>query len=549
MQSVLEQFSIKAKIFGIILLGMAMMLIVGIVGSQRTSQMNDLTVDMYKNALQPIQWLAIANQYAIYVSRSDYRHLSEFEQAKYDEIAGLRQKQAAEMNRLVDLYRKTTLTPPETDALRRFDAAWAAMEESCKKVIELSKSDTGDHVKKFEASKMMAAECRPKFQVADDALSELVNINQGLAEKSIANASATYESARQFIIISIVLAAIVLMSLGLVVQNGIVAALRKGSTALSKIGSGDFSGHIEVNGKDEIAGMMKSLSGMQTQLRTTMTGIVQSAQTVASSAEELTAATVQVVASIEQQVEATSGAAAAIEELTVSIDHISQNAATANDHACGAGKQAKAGNEDVQGASLLVKQVNDSVAQSANDLESLSNQAVQIGSIATVIKDVADQTNLLALNAAIEAARAGEQGRGFAVVADEVRKLAERTTSSASEITKMIGTIQTGAKAAVESMQTSRNVVGNVVAASERASNTISGVEASAGEVVQAIGGIASSTREQSHSSTDLAKRVEAIAQMSEENRATVSSVSQAAQELANVAEALQQSMEQFKLQ
>ncbi|PHV11363.1 methyl-accepting chemotaxis protein [Chitinimonas sp. BJB300] len=548
MQSVLEQFSIKAKILGLIMLGMAAMLIVGFVGSQRTAEMNDLTVDMYKNALQPIQWLAVANQYATYISRSDYRHLSEYEQAKYDEIASLRQKQATEMNRLLDLYRKTTLTPPEVDALRRYDAAWAAMEETCKKVIQLSKSDTGDHVKKYEASKMMAAECRPKFQVADDALTELVKINQGLAEKSISNASTTYEGARKFIIGSIIIAAIVLLSLGLIVQNGIVAALKRGSVALSKIGSGDFSGAIDAQGNDEIANMMKSLATMQSQLRTTMTAIVQSAQTVASSAEELNAATVEVLASIDHQVDATAGAAAAIEELTVSIDHISQNAAMANDHACGAGKQAKAGNEDVQGASQLVKQVNDSVAQSASDLESLSNQAVQIGSIATVIKDVADQTNLLALNAAIEAARAGEQGRGFAVVADEVRKLAERTTSSASEITKMIGTIQTGAKAAVESMQTSRNIVGNVVAASERASNTISEVEASADEVVQAIGGIATSTREQSHSSTDLAKRVEAIAQMSDENRATVSSVSQAAQELANVAEGLQRSMEQFKL-
>ncbi|WP_039756604.1 methyl-accepting chemotaxis protein, partial [Chromobacterium haemolyticum] len=124
-----------------------------------------------------------------------------------------------------------------------------------------------------------------------------------------------------------------------------------------------------------------------------------------------------------------------------------------------------------------VRKVNDSVAASANNLESLSEQAQMISSIATVIKDVADQTNLLALNAAIEAARAGESGRGFAVVADEVRKLAERTTGSATEITETIDKIQAGAKEAVNSMRSSREIVSQVVESSEQVSITISSVE------------------------------------------------------------------------
>lgn len=465
-----------------------------------------------------------------------------------DAVAAQRDKDMATMQQLLNQYRKTDLSPPEIEALKQFDAGWPVMEAACKPVRELSYNDAGDGANNLKALELMRTDCQPKFQAVDDTLSKLVDINQKLADKAILDAGEAYSLSKTELTIAIILVGIVLAALGFAIHHGIGSSLQLATAALSKIGNGDFSGTIAVQGKDEVAAMMRSLSGTQQQLRQTMRDVMQSAQTVASTAEELAASTEQVSASIEQQVDATAVSAASVEQLTVSISHISQNAATADGHAQGAGAKAKVGNQDVQAAKRQVQAVNDSVAKTAADLELLSTQAGEIDSIATVIKEVADQTNLLALNAAIEAARAGEQGRGFAVVADEVRKLAERTTHSASEITTVISKIQSGARDAVDSMNNSRNVVSAVMTAADRASTSIAEVESSSNEVISVVGDIAAATREQSMASTDLAKRIEVISQVSEENRATISSVSQAAQELATIAEKLQLSMERFRV-
>ncbi|WP_337883544.1 methyl-accepting chemotaxis protein [Chromobacterium haemolyticum] len=548
MGNFLAQFSIKVKIFGLIVLGVLASVIIGGVGVRSTSDMNDLTIDMHDNLLMSVYWVAVANQYAIYVSRSDYRFISEPDKKRKDEGLANRAKYVAEMNRLMDLYRKTVLTPPEVDALKRLDAAWPAMEEACKKARDLSYADTGDGVSNKKALEVMRTECRPKFQIADDIMSQIVDINVKSADQALKDAAAKYERARNVVIGVLVAAIIVLLALGVMIQNGIVGSLKKGMAALFQLGSGDLTGEIEVQGKDEVAQMMQSLSDTQKKLRVTVGDIINSASSVAATAEQLAASTEQVSASIGQQVNATSSAAASIEELTVSIDQCSNNASLADSQASEAGSQAKIGNKEVQDSTQQVRKVNDSVAASANNLESLSEQAQMISSIATVIKEVADQTNLLALNAAIEAARAGEQGRGFAVVADEVRKLAERTTGSATEITQMIAKIQAGAKEAVDSMRNSRHIVSQVVESSEHVSTTISSVEQSAEGVVGAISDIAMAMQEQRQASTDLASRVEAIAQMSKENGIAVDVFSQATRELAVVAERLQQTTLAFKL-
>ncbi|OQS34042.1 HAMP domain-containing methyl-accepting chemotaxis protein [Chromobacterium haemolyticum] len=548
MGNFLAQFSIKVKILGLILLGVLASVVIGTVGIKSTAEMNNLTIDMHDNLLMSVNWVASANQYAIYVSRSDYRFIAESDKKQMDQITANRAKYVSEMNRLMDLYRKTVLTPPEVEALKRFDAAWPVMEEICKKVRDLSYSDTGDGVNNKKALELMSKECRPKFQVVDDIMSQIVDINIKVADKAKETADQEYQRARNTTIVVLVAAVVVLLMLGLMIQNGIIGSLKKGMAALFQLGSGDLSGEIEVQGKDEVALMMQSLSDTQKKLRVTVGDIINSASSVAATAEELAASTEQVSASIGQQVNATSSAAASIEELTVSIDQCSNNASLADSQASEAGSQAKIGNKEVQDSTQQVRKVNDSVAASANNLESLSEQAQMISSIATVIKEVADQTNLLALNAAIEAARAGEQGRGFAVVADEVRKLAERTTGSATEITQMIAKIQAGAKEAVDSMRSSRHIVSQVVESSEHVSTTISSVEESAEGVVGAISDIAMAMQEQRQASTELATRVEAIAQMSKENGIAVDVFSQATRELAVVAERLQQTTLAFKL-
>ncbi len=213
-----------------------------------------------------------------------------------------------------------------------------------------------------------------------------------------------------------------------------------------------------------------------------------------------------------------------------------------------AGQIAARGGGEVQVATQHMGNVASSVDSTAQDIQNLSEQVQRIGGIAIVIREVADQTNLLALNAAIEAARAGEQGRGFAVVADEVRKLAERTSSSVREITATTDAIRIGAEAAVLGMQKSRSIVSEVVSTAETAVASMHGICQATEGVRSTISDISSALHEQRSASTELARSVENIAQMSEENATAVGQVAATASDLARVSSDLRSSVARFRL-
>ena len=253
MKALLQKFSIRTKIFSLLILGLLGMLVVGGLGIQATGHMHDLTEDMYQNRLLAIEWLGSANQYALNTNRSDYRFIAESERQVMDQITQNRAKHVENMNREMERYRKTLLTPAEAEALKRFDAAWPTMEAVCKQVRDLSSSDSGDGVNNKKALTLMAKECRPKFQIADDLLSELVSINTKAAEEALANSNTQYQRVRNTEFAVIGAAAAFLLFLGFMVQNTIVTALRHAGEAMNKIGDGDFRGEIIAEGQDEVA--------------------------------------------------------------------------------------------------------------------------------------------------------------------------------------------------------------------------------------------------------------------------------------------------------
>jgi len=207
------------------------------------------------------------------------------------------------------------------------------------------------------------------------------------------------------------------------------------------------------------------------------------------------------------------------------------------------------GNQVVGSVVQGIEKVAKTVSESAASISDLGQRSTQIGQILSVIKDIADQTNLLALNAAIEAARAGEQGRGFAVVADEVRKLAERTTSATAEISTMVGAIQNDTQQAVATMRQSSDDVRDGVALANEAGNALKDINHSVEQVVGMIGHIADSTRTQSEASESLTATVEEIARMAEENRHAIEQAVSASREMTNRSKGLQGIISRFQLQ
>jgi methyl-accepting chemotaxis protein len=240
--------------------------------------------------------------------------------------------------------------------------------------------------------------------------------------------------------------------------------------------------------------------------------------------------------------------AASVEQLSVSIDQVGEHAREAHNVTKASSVQSTEGGRIIHEAASEMGRIADAVNSTASTIRELEGFSDQISSIVQVIKDIADQTNLLALNAAIEAARAGEQGRGFAVVADEVRKLAERTGNSTQEISNMIGKIQQGTQRAAQEMESGVKRVTDGVDLAHRAGDSVTGIRDSADRATQSVDDINLALREQSVAARDIAQKVERIAQSSEENSASVQQTAAAAHRLADLAYELNTLASKFRI-
>jgi methyl-accepting chemotaxis protein len=314
------------------------------------------------------------------------------------------------------------------------------------------------------------------------------------------------------------------------------------------LSTGDLRPRIDLGTRDELKMVGDGFNEMANAFSGLLRNVQAGADQVLNASRRMAESSSQITQSSESQSESASAMAAAVEQMTVGIDHISKNAMDANAISNQAGDLSAEGGRIVGTVVEEIRMIAEAVNDSANIIDELGRQSDQISAIVNVIKEIADQTNLLALNAAIEAARAGESGRGFAVVADEVRKLAERTTKSTQEISAMISAIQSGTQNAVASMRDGVSRVNEGVTLARQAGEAMSEIQSNAGQVVDTVGDISSSMREQSAASTEIAKNVEVIAQMAEQNSVAVAENATTAHELERLSEGLQTEIRRFRV-
>ena len=404
---------------------------------------------------------------------------------------------------------------------------------------------------KNEAKDILNNEIRPVLARYMQALNELSAYQVEQIDDAAAEAQTLYQ--RTFLLITIAASALVIAVAiaGFLIIRSLTRDLGGEPAYAAEIARNIAAGNLAmtvVTKPNDSGSMLAAMREMQTRLKEMIAGILADADQVSSTATELAAASSQVAESSRQQSEAASSMAAAVEEMTVSIEQVSENAHEARTLSRRSGELSEQGAGVIQNAAAEMSQISDSVKESSQIIAALEQQSGEISAIVNVIKEIADQTNLLALNAAIEAARAGEQGRGFAVVADEVRKLAERTSKSTQEIAGMIEKIQGGTHSAFASMEGGVARVSNGVTLANEAAGSITQIKTEAARVVQVVGDISNSLKEQSVASNDIAKNVEKIAQMSEENSAAVQETANAAQHLEQLAASMQNTIGRFKV-
>ncbi|MEB0109646.1 methyl-accepting chemotaxis protein [Pseudomonas sp. MH9.3] len=315
--------------------------------------------------------------------------------------------------------------------------------------------------------------------------------------------------------------------------------------AATAIANGKLDTVIDTSSHDELP---KAFDRMQKRLREMIQQISEAANQLVVSVQQISGASEQLSGAIQEQSTSASMMAATIEELTVSIHHVSENADEAHQLASRSGEQSKDGARVIENTLASMNGIAKTVQHSSTQVAGLGQHSEQISSIISVIQGIADQTNLLALNAAIEAARAGEQGRGFAVVADEVRLLAQNTGKSTKEIAIMIEKIQAGVRETVESMRGGVLEVSQGVETAGTAGAAIVEIRESSEKVLQVVDQISFALREQTMASQDVARNVERSAQMAEMNNVSVQELLKTSGGLKNLATSLQHEVSKFQL-
>ncbi|MBS4016827.1 MAG: methyl-accepting chemotaxis protein [Dechloromonas sp.] len=381
-----------------------------------------------------------------------------------------------------------------------------------------------------------------------DRTDELTEINRQAADTLSEQTQKDLASGLTGAITALIGGTLMALLVSYVVAQRMGHQLDQAVAATERIADGNLTGEVPSGGTDEIGKLLRAVAHMQLSLRTTIGESLRGAEQVLEASKALNHSVQMIDESASIQSSAASAIAANVEELTVSINHVSDSTGEAARLASASDKQANSGGDAIETLIQRINQVADVVRNASEQIANLKSESEKISSIVSVIRDIADQTNLLALNAAIEAARAGESGRGFAVVADEVRKLAERTSVSTGEIGTMVNAIQQSTGQVVSGVAQGVQLADSSVELAQQAGTVIAELRTMAQQVADIIRDVDNGLREQSTASTDVAVKIEQIATQSEEASAIAHETSQASSTLDNTARQLQAAVSRFRI-
>ena len=562
----MSNFNVKQKLGFLIAFAILMLVIVGVaglVGSKRIeSALNVMSEEKLPtaNTLSDIR-TNMATLHGLCLEASLWRE-KKYAQKYFKNVMRRIPDVDKQLTTAVEAFDKMPLPPEEAEAWQAFKSVytnWHNYSVRATKAIEQLANieySGGNDDEAMEKQKEAFADydgvllpwgvVEPNLQKT---LSALVEANLKSGQAAVESGASASKASFLATVSIFGVATALLIVLGIWLARGIVKPLDSMRRAIVAVAANnDFTLRVPVTSRDEAGQTAQAFNQLIEQMQSSLREVLDNAARISSAAHSAAEVARQVSDASDNQSESASAMAAAIEEMTVSITHINESTQDALRRAHEAGEAANSGAETISQTNVEMAEIAKTVQGAGKDINEVGVQSNKISMIVQVIKDVADQTNLLALNAAIEAARAGEQGRGFAVVADEVRKLAERTASSTTDISRVVNAMQSTTQTAVVGMESvvQRVDVGNTL--SDQAATRVGEIQGSAQHVAEAINDISVALNEQSSVAQDIARRVETVARMSEENSFAAKNTAQVAEELDQLADALRQTAGRFKV-
>ncbi|RTY73033.1 methyl-accepting chemotaxis protein [Pseudomonas veronii] len=508
-----------------------LVVVLGVFAVNRMTLIRQASVDMSSNQLPSVAYLGSLTENVLRMRILSFRVLVNREPAALQEaqtrIAALIDKvRAAQAG-----YSALPSVPEEAALYKTFVGTLDNYLTAQAEMLALSQQNKVD-----EMRDLINTRIKNGTDQMGEQLNKLIALNSAGAKQANEQAGRSYDSAISGIVVVAVAAALLTVLLAWLLTRSIVTPLRKAVEVAQTIAGGDLSKVIEDDGKDEPARLISALSAMQTNLRQTIQHIAGSATQLASAAEELSAVTEEASKGLQQQNNEIDQAATAVNEMTAAVEEVARNAVSTSEASTQSNQAAREGRDRVVETVGAIQTMTQDVQNTSLLIEGLATQGRDIGKVLDVIRAIAEQTNLLALNAAIEAARAGEAGRGFAVVADEVRALAHRTAQSTQEIEKMVAGIQNGTGEAVQSMQQSNQRTHNTLEMARAAGAALEQITQSISLINERNLVIASASEEQAQVSREVDRNLVNIRDLATQSAAGANQTSAASHELSRLA-------------
>ncbi|MBI6753355.1 methyl-accepting chemotaxis protein [Pseudomonas syringae] len=527
----LRNMNIAPRAFlGFAMIG-TLMLILGVFALSQMSKIRSATEVLADSNVPSIKSLDRFAEVSIRLRVLSYRLLVNRDpetQQKTIELMAMRNKQITDAQAV---YEKLISGPDERDLYSQYVQLLGQYRQLEDRLKTLTRSNNIDELQGLLNNEMVN-----NSDQMNVVLRKLVEINTTQLNAVKEQASIEYDSAFNMVIGLLIAATLLTIVFAWMLIKSITTPIATALLAAETIAQGNLTKPISIDGSDEAGRLLLAMKTMQDKLRDTLQGISGSATQLASAAEELNAVTDESARGLVQQNDEIEQAATAVNQMTSAVEEVARNATSTSQASRSAATSAGDGRDLVQETVSAIERMSGDVQGTAELIISLANESRDIGKVLDVIRGLADQTNLLALNAAIEAARAGEAGRGFAVVADEVRALAHRTQQSTSEIERMISSIQTGTEQAVSSMRNSTERAESTLNIAKGAGQALNTINSAVEEINERNMVIASAAEEQAQVAREVDRNLVNIRDLSAQSTNGANQTSAASTELSRLA-------------